>query len=207
MRPHERAGARRVLVHQGLTIGAIYTEFDVAALFRERQAVLWALIGTNAVIALGLAAIGYLTVRRILHPVQTLTRHLHQGTSRPASLIPERQLGSATSEFGQLFRRYNALVRAMQERESLAGRLAEEKRLASLGRLASGMAHEINNPLGGLFNALDTLKRHGRDNSVRERAISLLERGLSGIRERGALRARDLPRRSCGASAEAGRHR
>jgi len=23
------------------------------------------------------------------------------------------------------------------------------------------MAHEINNPLGGLFNAIDTLKKHG----------------------------------------------
>jgi signal transduction histidine kinase len=45
------------------------------------------------------------------------------------------------------------------------------------------MAHEINNPLGGLFNALDTLKRHGEDRSIRERTISLLERGLSGIRD------------------------
>ena len=44
---------------------------------------------------------------------------------------------------GQLFRRYNALVGAMQERESLAGRLAEEERLSSLGRLASGMAHDV----------------------------------------------------------------
>ena len=179
----ERAGARRILVHQGLTIGVIYAEFDVAGLFRERQAVLWALMGTNTVIALGLAAVGYFSVRRILRPVRVLTHHLHQGATSPASPIPDDQLGSAQSEFGQLFRRYNALVRAMQDRELLAGRLAEEERLASLGRLASGMAHEINNPLGGLFNALDTLKRHGRDTSIRERAISLLERGLSGIRD------------------------
>jgi signal transduction histidine kinase len=179
----ERAGARRVLVHQGLTIGTIHAEFDVAALFRERRTVLWALIGTNAVIALGLAAFGYLAVRRILHPVHILTEHLHHGATSPASPIPDDQLGSVQSEFGQLFRRYNALVRATHERETLAGQLAEEERLSSLGRLASGMAHEINNPLGGLFNSIDTLKRHGADPSVRARAISLLERGLSGIRD------------------------
>ena len=111
--------------------------------------------------ALGLAAFGYVCARQILRPVHVLTRHLHQGVASSAAPIPEHRLGSEHSEFGQLFRRYNALVQAMQERELLSGRLAEEERLASLGRLASGLAHEINNPLGGLFNAIDTLKRHG----------------------------------------------
>ena len=45
------------------------------------------------------------------------------------------------------------------------------------------MAHEINNPLGGLFNALDTLKEHGERSEVRRRTIGLIERGLRGIRD------------------------
>ena len=71
----------------------------------------------------------------------------------------------------------------MSERESLTGRLAEEERLASLGRLATGLAHEINNPLGGLFNAIDTLKRHGDRPNVRTQSLDLIERGLRGIRD------------------------
>ena len=51
-----------------------------------------------------------------------------------------------------------------------------------LGKLASGMAHEVNNPLGGLFNALDTLRRHGADPSVRDSTLNLLQRGLNHIR-------------------------
>lgn len=49
--------------------------------------------------------------------------------------------------------------------------------------MASALAHEINNPLGGLFNALSTLKSHGYLPNVRAGSLGLLERGLVGIRD------------------------
>lgn len=179
----EISGAQRSLTYHGQTIGAVYAEFDVADLFSERRSVLWTLIVTNTLITLGLAAVGYFCVRRLLRPVHVLTRHLRHGVASPIAPIPQGRLGPERSEFGQLLRHYNALVQAVSEREALAGRLAEEERLASLGRLASGLAHEINNPLGGLFNVIDTLKRHGDRPNVRTQSLDLIERGLRGIRD------------------------
>lgn len=179
----ERAGVRRILVHQHRPIGAIYAKFDVGTLFRERRAVLWTLVATNIAITSLVAIVGFLAVRRLLRPVHVLTHHVSRGVSGPLPPLAETELGPEHSEFGRLFRHYNAMVRTWNEREALAARTAEEERLASLGRLASGMAHEINNPLGGLFNAIETLKRHGHHAGVGERAISLLERGLAGIRD------------------------
>lgn len=179
----ERAGVRRVLTDQGRHIGVIYTQFDVAARFRERREVLWTLVVTNIAITALVAAAGFIAVRRMLRPVQLLTTHFRRGVSGESLCIADEDLGPENSEFGRLFRHYNMMVHSWNEREALAARIAEEQRLSSLGRLASAMAHEINNPLGGMFNAIETLKRYGHQMSARARALSLLERGLAGIRD------------------------
>ncbi|MBA4220674.1 MAG: sensor histidine kinase [Methylobacterium sp.] len=178
-----RAFARRALVYQDRRIGTIYVDYDVTHLLRERADVLRTLIGTNTAIAVLLAAFGYWIIRRMLRPLRTLSRHLDLGVAGAVQPIPAAEVQGATYEFRRLFRRFNIMADAVNDREAIAKELANEERLASLGRLASGMAHEINNPLGGLFNAIDTIKRHGEKPTVRNASLDLIERGLRGIRD------------------------
>jgi len=172
----------RNLPHQGRVVGAIHGEVRIEALIAERWSVLTTLILTNAALALALAAIGYAMVRRMVRPVGLLADHMQVDPGGTARAIPHCQLGPPTSEFGRLFRRYNSLVETVRERERLLHALAEEERLAALGRLSSVMAHEINNPLGGMLTAVQTLKRHGHREDVRVNSVDLIERGLIGMR-------------------------
>ncbi|WP_104668401.1 sensor histidine kinase [Ensifer adhaerens] len=174
---------KRELVYQGRTVGAIHASFDISHLIAERREVLNTLLATNAVLATAFAVVGYLLARRMVQPVKTLADHMRSGTSATLLPIAVEEFPSREGEFAELFHGFNALVEAERERSALTLKLAEEEKLASLGRLASSMAHEINNPLGGLFNCIDTLKRHGQDEAVRQASLSLLERGLTGIRD------------------------
>lgn len=175
--------AKRVIDYQGQPIGTVFVIFDVSSLLAERRKVLLTLLITNGLLTALVGLIGFVTVRHMVKPMQILESHMTEAASGTARLISANELTSSNHDARKMFHAYNALVAAENERKYLARQLAEEDKLASLGRLASGMAHEINNPLGGLMNAVDTLRKHGTEAGVRDRSLDLIQRGLQGIRD------------------------
>jgi signal transduction histidine kinase len=71
----------------------------------------------------------------------------------------------------------------LREKAALEREMVSSERLAAVGRLAAGVAHEINNPLGGMLLAIDTLRQRGVADGHTERTLALLERGLTQIQD------------------------
>ena len=88
-------------------------------------------------------------------------------------------------ELALLGERFNSMIeRIKQAKEELKRtheKLVQSEKLASIGILAAGVAHEINNPLGGLFNCLQILKQKGGDPEFRAKYLSLINEGLDRI--------------------------
>jgi signal transduction histidine kinase len=96
----------------------------------------------------------------------------------PAEL-PELRTGD---EIGRLATAFRGMLVDLREKAQMEQQMLVSERLAAVGRLSAGIAHEINNPLGGMLNALSTFRRHGAHDPQTEKTASLLERGLIQIR-------------------------
>jgi signal transduction histidine kinase len=177
-----RAWLTRTLSADGLLVGHLFAEIDIADLLRFRREILFMLALVNGCFTLAFAVGGYFLLRRMLQPFGVLSRHMEQIQEGCVEAIPGCQQMRVSSEFGQLFERFNAMAQALNERQILQSELADQEKYAMLGRLASGMAHEVNNPLGGMLNAIDTIQAHGNDPAVLQTSLDFLKRGLAGIR-------------------------
>lgn len=172
------------LDYEGRTVGRIATILDVSDLISERQRALAMLLLGNALATVGLAAAGYFAVRRMLRPITRLAAHMTETTGdRTPEPIAQGDLPRGDSELARLARTYNAMSEAVAARAEAERRLADRERFVSLGRLSSSLAHEINNPLGGLLNATDTIQRYADRPDVVRRSADLLRRGLDHLRE------------------------
>jgi signal transduction histidine kinase len=170
------------LRYQGREVGRIVAELDVTDLLAERRGVsLWLLFGNAAATAV-LTFAGWLAVARILRPVGTLVRAMDatEGVPRP---IAKADIPRGDPGFARLITTYNRMTTAVEERAEAERRLAERERFVSLGRLSSSLAHEINNPLGGLLNAADTIVTYADRPEVVRESGNLMLRGLKHMRD------------------------
>jgi len=62
---------------------------------------------------------------------------------------------------GELRQAYDALHTAHRELQQTQQQLVQSEKMASLGRLVAGVAHELNNPISFIFGNMHALQRYG----------------------------------------------
>ena len=73
------------------------------------------------------------------------------------------------------------ICRDITERKRMELQLIQAERLAAVGELAAGVAHEVNNPLGGLQNFVKMMKKEPGNTSQNLEFLDLMSEGLQRI--------------------------
>lgn len=161
------------LLHQGVFLGAVLVRYSLREV-GERIAMGEKLV-LSYVVVYGAILVGfgvYLLGRTILRPLTRLRQSTREVT---AGNLDQAVAAKGPREIAELADSFNAMLHALRLSREETGRhiaslkktnedlhqaqaeLVRSAKLASVGHLAAGMAHEIGNPLGALVGYLELL--------------------------------------------------
>lgn len=163
----------------GKTWGALRVGVSTAPLEEELHALSKRIIGASLVFFLFGAVLSYLIGLNMARPLQRLTELMAAVSTRNLSVeLPPRrpdEIGMLQDSFQEMIAR---LRRSEAEREQAMAQLIQSEKLASIGKIVAGVAHEVNNPLATIATCLHNL----REESVgQNRTLEILSQGAERI--------------------------
>lgn len=139
---------------QGQKISSVAEAFVV----RERQVLAdavrksrWWLLISMLVIGLLVYLVGRLLARAVVNPIRRLESRL---MAIAEGRFDHLEAGSTDQEFVTFADAFNHMLKELNHRQR---RLVQSEKLASLGILAAGVAHELNNPLSNISSSCQLL--------------------------------------------------
>ncbi len=181
---------RPIRAAQGRVVGAFETAQPLSGMAAEVQRARWKLLTTTLVLIVALFLIMQWFLRRVItQPVEGFlraVRALQQGdlSHRVDSPLSNRELGALAEEFntmaGRLQSARDQLIHETQERLALERRLQETEKLAVIGQLAAGLAHEIGTPLNVIAGRAEMLLRREADPD-RQRKLRIIIQQIDRI--------------------------
>ena len=127
-----------------VAVGSYEDEFyQETNLIKERifKSLLWISLGVGIVATLLVSLAAKVLSEPIRHMTETI-RAIKRGQANLQMQVDSRD------ELGELASAFNRMTTVLQRNRELEANLAQQGKMASLGVLSSGVAHEINNPLG-----------------------------------------------------------
>ena len=136
---------------------------------------------TTVVIAIGISL-----TNRITQPILQLAegaKAIGSGNlDHRISITSKNEVGALAKEFNQMATKlkesYSNLEQKVEERTA---QLLRAERLAAVGELAAEVAHEINNPLGGLRNFASMLENEPENTQQTKKYAALILEGLKRV--------------------------
>jgi signal transduction histidine kinase len=172
------------VVSDGVLIGTLIMGYSEELFTQRFTAFAGRAALTTLLIIVLLVPIAAYWGRRFAEPLVDLASCMSRiGTETPESLDCDLIEVRGNDELGQLNRQFRVMLAELNEKAALERQMIAAERLAAIGRFTAGIAHEINNPLGGMLNATNTLRRHGDLDPLTAKTVNLLERGLLQIRD------------------------
>ena len=121
--------------------------------------------------------------QRLVFPLGTLTekvQHLKEGQwEKVESSFPNDEIGSLTVKFNEMIdsikEKQTTIQKAYQKLKEQQDIIIMKEKLAAIGELSAGVAHEINNPLNNILGYLSLLKKKKKFTKDEKKQFKIIE--------------------------------
>jgi two-component system, NtrC family, sensor kinase len=170
---------------QGRIIGILYVGLLEEPFVHPQKVVVNVFLLLIAVMTLVILSLLLLLTNVVLRPITqiiAMSKKVIQGDlSARVRIYPP-------GEMGDLCRAIDKMAHAVEEREqqlkiATSRQLGQSAKLASIGRLAAGIAHEINNPLTGVLTFAHLLRQKTTMDEQSKEDIDVIVRETTRVRE------------------------
>lgn len=163
--------------HLGQVVGSLYVGARRAT-FIELQRTLQTNIILVALVAIVPVALLALPIARMItRPLEGMAQASHQVAQDNTQVrIPNRGVG----EVAVLSQAFNTMVAELEETQA---QLIRKEKLASMGQLAAGVAHQLNNPLGTILLFSDILLQDMPEGAHGSKDVQMIAREARRAKE------------------------
>lgn len=172
--------AERLVGEDEALVGGVIVQQQYGITRAQARDVAQRLAALGAVAIALVASIGWIGGRRMIRPLEKLRAAMRAAPA--ADVRPTvAEVSRLNDEVGDLGSAFLSMMDEIDAKRELEREMLHAERMASIGRLTAGIAHEVNNPLGGMLHAIQNRRLRGGVDDATERTLALLERGLEQI--------------------------
>jgi two-component system NtrC family sensor kinase len=144
----------------GQIIGSLYVGVLEAPYKQPQKILLLFILGMLCFTALSAFLLTFFYMKRMMRPIDNIvlmSKKLMQGDHSARCMIrPAGEMGLLCSTIDQMADAFEKYEKNLQKETQL--QIGQSEKLAAIGRLAAGIAHEINNPLTSILNFAHLVK-------------------------------------------------
>ena len=135
-----------------------------------QRAMILFIISVVVFLALGIVVAFYLS-RMLVQPLVQMQQAMDKIAHGDFTPLPEPGPGTSSEEFFALFRAFNRMIHELEVHQD---QLVQSRKIAAVGTLTSGIAHELNNPINNIVLTAESLKEDFQ-NLSQEDAMGLIQ--------------------------------